>query len=470
MAQIDLKAVISAQDNTKSGLTSVEKGFDSLRGSVNNLGKAALDTAKVGLAGLTAGIAGLAVTSIKTASSFQQQRVALETFTGSAEIAGKLLSDITNFAKKTPFELSGVIEGTKRLMAFGVSATDVLTDLKSLGNIAAGVGMDKLPQLILAFGQVKAATKLTGMELRQFTEAGVPLLDELAKQTGKTAAQIKEDMEAGAAPSFEAVREALAALSGEGGRFNNLMEAQSKTLSGTISNLKDSFTLFGLSVAGVTAQGEIIKGGFFDKVNNAAQNLYSWIGDNQTKLNEYGQSIGNFLSTSGQWLIDKLRELSSFWKDNKDWIESLAKAIGVTLVTALKLAAAIFGTITDAINAMGRAIGTTIEYVKRLFSSFKSGANSVGEGVASSLANLVAKLLPGRASGGPVTSGKPYIVGEKGPELFVPSQNGGIIPNNKMGAQVSVNFYGNINNTSNASLDDIGSRIARQIQLAAQGI
>jgi len=91
---------------------------------------------------------------------------------------------MTNFAKKTPFTLQGLENETKKLLAYGISQKEVMADLKVLGDIAAGVGMDKLPNLTLAYGQVRAAGRLTGMELRQFTEAGVPLLEELSKVTG----------------------------------------------------------------------------------------------------------------------------------------------------------------------------------------------------------------------------------------------------------------------------------------------
>ncbi len=101
--------------------------------------------------------------------------------------------------------------------------------MNTLGDITAGVGKDKMPQLILAFGQVRAAGKLTGQELRQFTEAGVPLLEELGKTMGKTATQVKEDMENGLAPSFEVVETSLANMSKEGGKFHNLMQKQSQT-------------------------------------------------------------------------------------------------------------------------------------------------------------------------------------------------------------------------------------------------
>jgi tape measure domain-containing protein len=192
----------------------------------------------------TAAFAAFGFSSIKAAANMEQTRIAFETMLGSAEKADGFIREMTTFAKTTPFELTGVEQASKQLLAYGFAQEEVLPNLKALGDIAAGVGMDKLPNLILAFGQVRSATKLTGMELRQFTEAGVPLLEELTKVTGKSAAQIKEDMEGGMAPSFQQVQQAIINLTSEGGRFNDLMSKQAKSLGGMWINLGDEWDIF----------------------------------------------------------------------------------------------------------------------------------------------------------------------------------------------------------------------------------
>jgi tape measure domain-containing protein len=200
--------------------------------------------------GLIAASAGLfAVNSIiaygkealTVSSNIEQTTVAFQTMLGSKEKADKLQAELIQLANNTPFELKDVQEASKKLLAFGFSAQEVVPNLTALGNIAAGVGQEKLPQLILAFGQVKAATRLTGNELRQFTEAGVPLMDELAKNLKKPVSEIKKMVEAGEI-GFPLVDKALKSLTTEGGRFANLMEAQSKTLGGLYSTFKDTFT------------------------------------------------------------------------------------------------------------------------------------------------------------------------------------------------------------------------------------
>lgn len=225
MAQTELAILVRLRDEASAA-------FDRMSTHMQKVGVAA------GVVG--AGISGFLGTAVQAAGEMQQMRIGFETMLGSAKDADIFIRDLVEFARKTPFEMKDLQKSSSQLLAFGFTAQEVIPNLTALGNIASGVGMEKLPNLTLAFGQVKAATKLTGMELRQFTEAGVPLLDTLAKQMGKTASEI-QDMVSKGKIGFNDVQQALQSLSGEGGKFNNLMENQSKSMLGSISNLKDSW-------------------------------------------------------------------------------------------------------------------------------------------------------------------------------------------------------------------------------------
>ena len=222
-------------DIDQKPLKELDIGINMIKSSLAGLGIA------VGIA--SAGVGYL----LNEAGEDEQTRIAFETMLGSAELAAKKLEELKQFAATTPFELTGLKEASKRLLAFNFSADELIPTLKALGDIASGVGMDKLPQLILAFGQVRAATRLTGMELRQFTEAGVPLLGELAKNLGKTEGQIQEmihDKKIG----FKDVQKALFALTTGSGRFANLMEKQSHSFLGIISNIKDWINIVAIDI------------------------------------------------------------------------------------------------------------------------------------------------------------------------------------------------------------------------------
>lgn len=186
-------------------------------------------------------IRNLGESALKASSDAEMLTIALETMLGSKEKAEKLKAEIIDLVAKSPLELEQANEVSKRLLAMGFEAEQIVPTLKMLGNIASGVGIEKLPQLTLALGQVKAATKLTGNELRQFTEAGVPLLDELSKIMKKPVAEIQKMVSDGKI-GYAQVEQAMRNMTTEGGRFNNLMEKQSQTLQGQWSTFKDNFT------------------------------------------------------------------------------------------------------------------------------------------------------------------------------------------------------------------------------------
>lgn len=175
---------------------------------------------------------------LNKAGENEQTKIAFETMLGSAELAEQKLNELKEFALKTPFELVGLQDAAKRLMAYGFEADKLIPTISALGDISSGVGKDKLPLLILALGQVRAAGKLTGMELRQFTENGVPMLEQLSKTLGKPVKEIQAMVSKGKI-GFGDVEKALFSLTQEGGRFFNLMEKQSHSLLGMFSNFQD---------------------------------------------------------------------------------------------------------------------------------------------------------------------------------------------------------------------------------------
>lgn len=236
-----LQIVVDAQNRTQGTFNALQNNLDAVKKSYNGLQNALTVVGSAGAAS-AASLGLLTKGVIKAGADFEQTRIAFETMLGSADQAQKTLSELSQFAAKTPFELTQLEEASKRLLAYGTAADDLIPTLRMLGDISAGVGMDKLPQLILAFGQVRAATKLTGMELRQFSEAGVPLLGTLAAQLGRTEAEIME-MVAEGKIGFTEVKTALQSLTGEGSRFHNLMATQATSLGGLWSNLKDQISL-----------------------------------------------------------------------------------------------------------------------------------------------------------------------------------------------------------------------------------
>lgn len=194
---------------------------------------------------------------IQVRGEYQKTEIAFETMLGSREKANSLMQETIALAAKTPFNVSELADGAKQLLAFNVPANEVIDTLRRMGDISAGLNVP-LSQLQLAFGQVKAKGKLMGDDLRQFTEAGVPMVDELAKKFNTTTGEIYQMVSAGKI-GFNDVKEVLFSMTNEGGKFYNLMEEQSKSLTGQLANLQDAveqmFNKIGQNSEGVLSGG-----------------------------------------------------------------------------------------------------------------------------------------------------------------------------------------------------------------------
>ena len=174
----------------------------------------------------------------KVRGEFQQLEVAFNTMLGSKEQADTLMSQLVRTAAITPFDMQGVANGAKQLLAYGTAAEDVNGTLVRLGDIAAGLSIP-LNDLVYLYGTTMTQGQLFTMDLRQFQGRGIPLADELAKQFGVTKDKVSELVTAGKV-GFPEVQKAIESMTNEGGKFGGLMEAQSKTITGQVSNIEDA--------------------------------------------------------------------------------------------------------------------------------------------------------------------------------------------------------------------------------------
>lgn len=177
--------------------------------------------------------------AVNLAMKLEQDTVAFETMLGSAEAAQEQLKGLEEFAKATPFQLDGLIEADKLLINFGRTAEQSMDDLKILGDISGG-NEERFKSLSLVFGQVSSAGKLMGQDLLQLINAGFNPLQVMSEKSGKSVAELKDEMSKGNI-SFDDMRQAMVAATSEGGKFFNMMEKQSQTTAGRISTLKDNF-------------------------------------------------------------------------------------------------------------------------------------------------------------------------------------------------------------------------------------
>lgn len=188
---------------------------------------------------------------------FQQLEVAFETMLGSAEKANSLMGQLVKTAAATPFDLQGVANGAKQLLAYGIQADDVNETLVRLGDIAAGLSIP-LNDLVYLYGTTMVQGRMFTMDLRQFQGRGVPMAEELAKQFGVAKEKVGELVTAGKVGSEE-MKKAIISMTSEGGKFAGLMEKQSHTITGQISNIEDAVdTMF--NAIGQKSEGVINTG------------------------------------------------------------------------------------------------------------------------------------------------------------------------------------------------------------------
>lgn len=177
----------------------------------------------------------------ETRGQFQQLEVAFTTLLGSQEKSAALMSQLVETAAKTPFDLKGVADGARQLLAYGFAAEDVNETLIRLGNVAAGLGLP-LERLTFLYGTTAVQGRLYARDMLQFQSSGIPVLQGLADMYGKTTSEINDMVTAGKI-GFEDVRKVIEQMTNEGGKFYNLMENQSKTITGQISNLGDALDM-----------------------------------------------------------------------------------------------------------------------------------------------------------------------------------------------------------------------------------
>lgn len=178
---------------------------------------------------------------IKVRGEFQNLEIAFETMLGSKAKADKLMADVVQLAATTPFGLKDAAGATKQLLAYGSSATEVIGELRMLGNVAAGVGAP-IQDLTYLFGTLRAQGKAMTIDIRQFAGRGIPIYRELANVMGVGVDKVSELVEQGKV-GFGEVQQAFQNMTNEGGMFFNLMEKQSKSLAGLASQLGDAIDI-----------------------------------------------------------------------------------------------------------------------------------------------------------------------------------------------------------------------------------
>lgn len=199
---------------------------------------------------------------VRVTGEFELQKTTLAAMLGDLNKAEQVITKIQGLAVESPFQFKELTTYAKQLSAFSVPAEELYETTKMLADVSAGLGVG-MDRIVLAYGQVRSAAFLRGQEVRQFTEAGIPILDELAKQFTElegravSTGEVFDKISARLVP-FEMVAKVFKDMTSEGGKFYNMQEVQAETLRGKISNLKDAYEVM-LNEIG-KGQSENLKG------------------------------------------------------------------------------------------------------------------------------------------------------------------------------------------------------------------
>lgn len=193
------------------------------------------------LGGLGVTIAGIGAASVKVAADMEQTRKAFTTLLKDVTLAKNFLAELETFAANTPFELPGLLQASKKMLGFGFTANQVIPILTAVGDSAAalGMGQDGIDRLTIAIGQMHNKGKVSAEEMLQLAEAGIPAWQMLADAMGTSIPQAMQMAEKGTIDSATGIQ---AIISGMNSKFGGMMQEQSSTINGMLSNMKDSFS------------------------------------------------------------------------------------------------------------------------------------------------------------------------------------------------------------------------------------
>lgn len=336
----------------------VSSGLGKIRSIVTSL-----PVAFAGMAATT-GMAAMAGRAVRLAGELEQAKIAFTTMLGSAKKADAFLREMADFAATTPFQFEDVRNAAQRFLAFGFEASRVIPILTAVGNAAAALGgsSELINRIALALGQMRAKGKISGEEMRQLAEAGIPAWEMLAKTIGVTIPEAMKLAERGAIDVGVALDGFINEMNA---RFPGMMEKQSTTLLGMWSTIKDEVSLT------LTVLGEKIIRAF--NLKGVLDRMRTWLGEFRATLERQGleaalaKALGADTAKSLMRLFETLRT-----KTLPVLAEVGRKLIDIAITAAPFLLEAI-NKVVEAIPAIGQFLLRLPAYAKVAFTFLVQG-------------------------------------------------------------------------------------------------
>lgn len=315
----------------KSGIEGDLKGFSS---ELSGMAKTGLKVFTGAVVAAGTAIGGLATIATKYNSQMEDYLANFTVLLGDATKATQHVEDLKRFAADTPFEMPGIADASKQLLSFGFGVDEILPTLQTLGDISLG-NQQRFDGLALVFSQVRSQGKLMGNDLYQFINAGFNPLQAIAEKTGKSMAELKEEMSEGKI-TYEMVADAMKAATSEGGKFYQGMAVASKTLSGQWSTLKDdTMSLIGDAFMPFS---NVLKESVMPALQNIVKGMEEAFAkpEIQTSIKSIADSLGNLVESLAEGLADALPKIIKFVEfvlNNASSIVSIIGGIAAALAT-----------------------------------------------------------------------------------------------------------------------------------------
>jgi len=267
----------------------------------------------------------------------EQAEVAFTTMLGSVDLAKQKLGELKQFAASTPFQLGELRDSARQLLAFGVSADDLIPTMKTLGDLSAGT-QKPIADFVDIFGKVKASGVASMGDINRLADRGVPVFQELAKVMGVSSEEVRGLVGSGKV-GFTELKQVMENVVGAGGLFEDSMKKQSGTMSGLWSTLKDNVLFVIEDIAKALVDGFDIKG---------------LLGDGILSVQSLKESIAGILPLVNQWA----RTMAAFVGYQFNQFKALGSMISGVFTSMGEMAGIQFGSLTE--TAMAALVA--IEY------------------------------------------------------------------------------------------------------------
>lgn len=353
-------------------------------GALGVAGFAAAGVAALGAVGVAGAIAGT-----KVASGNQQAAISFTTMLGSAKKADAFLRDLQQFAATTPFEFPELQTAASSLISAGINADKVIPIMRTLGDVTSGMGTgaEGVQRATIALQQMSAAGRITGEDLNQLRDAGIPVFDLLASATGKSKAEVVKLAQAGKLGKKELDALMKGLESGKGlERFSGLMDKQSKSLAGMWSTLKDTV---GQGLAGIMSNALPIMSDGLDMISATAARLFGWFHKNQDSVasvfdtgRESIKTFGRIVSAVFGAFIGSTGDGTKSFKQFAEYLETHQEDITRALLNGAGAAIGLGKSIATGASAGLRALGTLSDASVGMTTLMLAGFSAILHGMA----------------------------------------------------------------------------------------